>query len=273
MKKITVLFLSLLLLFTFISCDEEKEIKGEDNKKTENVGKIEEKKVPTPDEEYVLYKETYTKTGAVKLYEYNDKGHLTRVTHNYPDGRTEEDLYEYTYNDDGSYSMHQDGYLITEKTSEYDSNGRLTKETDSRYTSVFTYGDNTVECKKTNTDGATVNWYVETLDEDGRIIKHEDFAVNGESFGYILFIYDENGNETAQEKYTPEGEKNGGNAVYEWTEEYDEYGRITRKVKGVPATGGYAREELYEYDENGGMCKMTVGSTIYEYRPLSECEK
>lgn len=273
MKKIIILTLTLILLATFISCDE----KEKENKEEAVSGILEkeeeEKNIPTPDEEYLLYKETLTKTGAVKLYEYNDKGDLTRVTHNYPDGRIEEDLYEYTYNDDGSYSVHQDGYLITEKTSEYDAFGRLVKEIESRYTSVFTYGDNTVECKKTNTDGATVSWYVQTLGEDGRIMKHEDFAVNGESLGYILFIYDENGNETAQEKYTPEGEKNGGNAVYEWTEEYDEYGRIIRKVKGFPATGGYAREELYEYDEKGGMCKMTVGNTVYEYRPISECIK
>ncbi len=274
MKKIVILLMSALLTLTFVSCNEE-EVKTDD-KKTETVGNIEkeeEKKAPVPDEEYVLYKETYTKTNVVKLYEYNDKGHLTRVTHNYSDGRVEEDLYEYTYNDDGSWSVHQDGYLITEKTSQYDTEGKLIKETDSRYTSVYTYSGNTMECKTTNTDGATVTWYVNTLDEEGRVIKSEDFVANGVSTGYILYLYDEKGNETAQEKYTPEGEKNGGNAVYVWTEEYDEYGRVVEKTKNIPETGGYARKELYEYDEKGGMCKMIVGNTIYEYRPLSECIK
>lgn len=272
MKKIAILLLSALLLIAFASCNEE-EVKTESGK-TETVGKIEEeKKAPVPDEEYVLYKETATKTGVVRLYEYNDKGHLTRTLHTYPDGRVEEDLYEYTYNDDGSYTVHQDGYLITEKTSEYDTEGRLVKETESRYTTVYTYIDNTVECKATNTDGAITTWYVDTLDQDGRIIKSEYFYANGKSSGYILYIYDEKGNETAQEHYTAEGVKNGGNAVYVWTEEYDEYGRVIKKTKNIPETGGYARKELYEYDEKGGMCKMIVGNTIYEYRPLSECIK
>lgn len=274
MKKFLFLLLSALLFISFVSCNEE-EVK-KDNKKTDAVGNIEkeeENKAPVPDEEYVLYKETYTKTNVVKLYEYNDKGHLTRVTHNYTDGRVEEDLYEYTYNADGSYTVHQDGYLISEKTSEYDAESRLVKEVESRYVSIYTYNGNTVELKKTNDDGALVKWSVDTLDEEGKVIKTESFIANGESTGYILYIYDEKGNETAQEKYTPDGQKNGGNSVYEWTEEYDDYGRITRKVKGIPSTGGYAREELYEYDENGGMCKMTVGNSIYEYRPLSECIK
>lgn len=273
MKKIIILTLTLILLATFVSCDE----KEKENKEEAVSGIVEkeeeEKKAPTPDEEYVLYKETYTKNGSNAVYEYNEKGHLTKVLHNYPDGRTEEDLYEYTYNDDGSYTVHQDGYLISEKTSEYDTEGRLVKEIEGRYTTVYTYSENTVEFKKTNDDGALVAWYVNTLDDDGKIIKAESFIANGESTGYILYIYDEKGNETAQEKYTPEGEKNGGNAVYEWTEEYDEYGRVIEKTKNVPETGGYARKELYEYDEKGGMCKMTVGNTVYEYRPLSECIK
>ncbi len=276
MKKIILLAFALVLLFSFVSCDKE-EVKNDEKPSTDAVSGITEEEkepeVPTPDEEYLLYKETYTKTGAVKLYEYNDKGQLTRVTHNYPDGRIEEDLYEYTYNDDGSYSVHEDGYLIMEKTSEYDAEGRLIKVTDSRYTTVYTYGDNTIECKATNDNGAITTWYVNTLGDDGRVIKREDFYANGKSSGYLLYIYDEKGNETAQEKYTPEGEKNGGNAVYVWTEEYDEYGRVVEKTKNVPETGGYARKELYEYDENGGMCKMTVGNTVYEYRPISECIK
>ncbi len=274
MKKIIVFALALVLLFSFVSCDKE-DVKANEKPNTDAVSGITEEekepKVPTPDEEYVLWKETSTKTNVERIYEYNDKGHLTRVWHNYPDGRVEEDLYEYTYNADGSYTVHEDGYLLSEKTSEYDTEGRLIKTTDSRYTTIYTYAGNTVECKATNDNGAITTWYVNTLDDDGKVIKREDFFANGKSSGYLLYIYDEKGNETAQEKYTPEGEKNGGNAVYVWTEEYDDYGRVIEKTKNIPETGGYARKELYEYDEKGGMCKMTVGISVYEYRPLSEC--
>ena len=280
MKKIIALLLMLATAFCLVACNEDTDAESEAKVNTDAVGEVsidEGKKAPTPDEEYVLWKESSTKTGVEKIYEYNEKGHLTRVLHNYPDGRVEEDLYEYTYNDDGSWSVHEDGYLITEKLSKYDAEGRLVEQIHSpsnvkHEITTYTYNDNTVEIITKDQDGHVKKWRVETY-ENGLLVKHETFLSNGVSTGYYLYRYDEKGNETAQEAYTPDGVKNGGNAVYEWTEEYDEYGRVIEKTKNYPETGGYARQELYEYDEKGGMCKMTVGISIYEYRPLSECIK
>ena len=285
MKKLIIAALAILLVFTFASCDSEEGADVKPNN-TETVGNIEadgeeaEKKAPVPSEEYLLWRETGIKTKLVKLYEYNEKGHLTKVTYNYPDGRVKEDIYEYTYDPDGSYSVHEDGHLISEKLSKYDAEGRLIEVNDGpgevRYNiTTYTYGDSTIELVKKDQDGYIKDWKIQTLNADGLIVKEEQLGSDGRSFGWLLYIYDENGNETAVEHYNAEGEKSMANAVYVWTEEYDEYGRVTRRVKGIPETGGYAKEELYEYDENGGMCKMTssASNTVCEYRPISECIK
>lgn len=280
MKKIIALLLMLATVFCLVACNEDTDAESDAKVNTDAVGEVsveEEKKAPTPDEEYVLWKETSTKNGLERLYEYNEKGHLTRVLHNYPDGRVEEDLYEYTYNDDGSYSVYEDGYIISEKLSKYDAEGRLVEQIQgpsnvNHEITTYTYADNTVEIITKDQDGYIKSWRVETYEND-LLVKYETFLSNGESTGYFLYLYDENGNQTAQETYTPDGVKNSNNAVYVWTEEYDEFGRVIEKTKNVPETGGYARKEIYEYDEKGGMCKMTVGISIYEYRPLSECIK
>ncbi len=280
MKKLFILTISVLMLFSFASCDKE-ESKVNEKPSTNTVSGIEEEKepeVPTPDEEYVLYKDTYTKTGNYTIYDYNEKGHVVKRTTYYQNGETLETTYTHTYNDDGSYSVFIEG--IGKKIEEYDSKGRLVKETNdpSLYPVTTTYiyddFDRVIESKTVAEKQNHVRaWHKNTYDENGNLLKDEMFLTDGSSGGWYEYDYDENGNEIQKYEFYPDGKEGDKYATYVWEYEYDDYGRVTVKRRRDVERGGVYPTYTYEYDEAGGMCKMTDSSmkTVYEYRPLSEC--
>lgn len=288
MKKIAILFLSLLLLFTFISCDEKEESASGDGKKTNAVGSIggseekenEEPKVPTPDEEYLLYKDTYTKNGNYTIYDYNEKAHIIKETTYYQNGETLETNYTYTYNDDGSYSVYIEG--IGKKIEEYDAEGRLVKATQDPtlypVTTTYVYDeyDRVIEYKTVAEEQSHVRaWHKNTYDENGNLVKDEMFLTDGSSGGWYEYDYDEMGNEIQKYEFYPDGKEGDKYALYVWEYEYDEYGRVILKQRKDVERGGVYPKYTYEYDENGGMCRKTDSSknTVYEYLPKSQLVK
>ena len=269
MKKLISGLLVCAMLFSFAACG------GADG----NVGKI-DADVVMPGDDYVLYKETATITGVVRLHEYNDKGHVTKISHIQPDGSFEDEIYDYTYNADGSYSFFKTGWG-TEYIEKFDNKGRLVErinDPDSSRQKSLTYvynDDNTVNYEKRDADG-----YIEMLekmyyDENGLLVKTEHFRSDGLLLAYTEYSYDEYGNETTHIQYTPEGEKNSNNATYVWTQEYDEYGRLVKVEKRDTAIGGLYHEETHIYDDEARTYTETseTGKYVREYRPLSECIK
>ncbi len=287
MKKIITFLIACMVILCLAACNDGSGSATQNGSAGENVGKIEDKagkkdaNAFIPDDSYVIYKQTSTKTGVVWIYEYNEKGHVTKIAHTYPDGRSSEDeIYDYTYNDDGSYSFHKTGWG-SEYIHKYDAKGRLVEEIidpNNRrvVTNTYTYvNDTTVDYVSRTNEGLTRQKDRNYYDGNGLLTKAEHFRSDGLLLAYTVYSYDENGNETTHTQYTPEGEINSNNAVYEWEQDYDEYGRLTRKAQRHTATGGFQHEEVYEYDDVARTYKViiTTGVTVYEYRPLSECIK
>ena len=197
MKKLLVLTLALLMALAFVSCDSESEKIKADAPNTENVGEVEEEeapKIPTPDEEYLLYKDTYTKNGNYTIYDYNEKGHVIKRTTYYQNGDTLETNYSYTYNDDGSYSVYIEG--IGKKLEEYDTRGRLVKETNdpTLYPVITTYiyddMDRVIEYKTVAEKQSHVRaWHKHTYDDNGNLVKDEMFLTDGSSGGWYEYDY------------------------------------------------------------------------------------
>lgn len=284
MKKLLILILALLMTLAFVACDSENDKIKAENPNVENVGEIEEEneepKVPTPDEEYLLYKDTYTKNGNYTIYDYNEKGHVIKRTTYYQNGETLETNYTYTYNDDGSYSVLIEG--IGKKIEEYDAKGRLVKETNEPtvypVTTTYTYDefDRVIELKTVAEDKNHVRaWHKNTYDENGNLVKDEMFLTDGTSGGWYEYDYDDKGNEIQQYEFYPDGTEGDKYALYEWIYEYDEYGRIISETKKDAERGGTARRYTYEYDEKGGLSKKTDYhmNTVYEYLPKSQLVK
>ena len=100
MKKILVLLIALMAVICFASCDEESGEVKVDGNSVDNVGSINEKTSETnknvfiPDDSYVLYKETYTKTNVVTIHEYDEKGNPTKITKTKANGEIEETIFE-----------------------------------------------------------------------------------------------------------------------------------------------------------------------------------
>lgn len=283
MKKIIILVFALVLLFSFVSCDKE-EVKGDEKPDTDAVSGITEEEkepeVPTPDEEYLLYKETYTKNGNYTIYDYNEKGHVVKRTTYYQNGETLETNYTNTYNDDGSYSVLIEG--IGKKIEEYDAKGRLIKEINDPalypVTTTYTYDelDRVIELKTVAEEKNHVRaWHKNTYDEKGNLVKDEMFLTDGSSAGWYEYDYDEKGNEIQKYEFYPDGTEGDKYALFEWVYEYDDYGRLTLEQKKDAERGGTSLKYLYEYDEKGGLIKKTDSTmkTVYEYKPFSECVK
>lgn len=286
MKKILALILVAVALFAFAGCDSDDGEK--DTGVKENVGAVEnggeekeeENKVPVPDEEYLLWKETYTKNGNYCIYEYNEKGHVTKYTWYYTNGETMDTTFEYTYNEDGSYSVYKEG--IGKSISEYDAKGRLVKETSDPtlypVTTTYVYDDNdrVIESKTVAEEQNHVRaWHKNTYDEKGNLVKDEMFLTDGSSGGWYEFDYDDKGNEIQKYEFYPDGTEGDKYAHYVWEYEYDEYGREIVKQRKDVERGGVYPKYTYGYDEKGGLVKMTDSSanTTYEYKPFSELVK
>lgn len=268
------------MALAFVSCDSESEKIKADAPNTENVGEVEEDeapKIPTPDEEYLLYKDTYTKNGNYTIYDYNEKGHVIKRTTYYQNGDTLETNYSYTYNDDGSYSVYIEG--IGKKIEEYDTRGRLVKETNdpTLYPVITTYiyddMDRVIEYKTVAEKQSHVRaWHKHTYDDNGNLVKDEMFLTDGSSGGWYEYDYDDKGNEIQKYEFYPDGKEGDTYATYVWEYEYDEYGREIVKQRRDVERGGVYPKYTYTYDEKGGLIKMTDSSanTTYEYLPKSQ---
>ena len=244
------------------------------------------------DEPYVLIRETYTKNGIVTEYAYDENGDKISETVSYPD-KPDETLYrEYTtqYQEDGSkivtesqtmlqatgeaisnatyeYDYNPEGLLVRkagfydgqldgEVTYEYDENGNLTYQSETKATSL-----GNAMAKKCEYDAAG-NLVKETLlDSDGNVNR------------VYTYEYDGDGKQILQHEFNAAGEETVSYELCQWKYEYDEDGRVIQEWKEGTEHGGKFEHYEYEYDEYGNICKkkdLTLHIT-YEYAPLSAC--
>ena len=244
------------------------------------------------DEPYVLVRENSTKKGIITEYAYDENGDKISETVSYPD-KPDETLYrEYTtqYQEDGSkivtesqtmlqatgeaisnatyeYDYNPEGLLVRkagfydgqldgEVTYEYDENGNLTYQSETKATSL-----GNAMAKKCEYDAAG-NLVKETLlDSDGNVNR------------VYTYEYDGDGKQILQHEFNAAGEETVSYELYQWKYEYDEDGRVIQEWKEGTEHGGKFEHYEYEYDEYGNVCKkkdLTLHTT-YEYAPLSAC--
>lgn len=244
------------------------------------------------DEPYVLIRETYTKNGTVTEYAYDEDGDKISETVTYPDKpdetlyreyttRYQEDgskivtesqtmlqatreaisnaTYEYTYNPEGLLvrkAGFYDGQLDGEVTYEYDENGNLTYQSETKATSL-----GNAMAKKCE------------YDEAGNLVKETLLDSDGNVNRVYTYEYDADGKQILQHEFNAAGEEKLSYELCEWKYEYDEEGRVIEEWKEGTEHGGKFEHYEYEYDENGNVCKkkdLTLNTT-YEYAPLSAC--
>ena len=244
------------------------------------------------DEPYVLIRETYTKNGTVTEYAYDENGDKISETVTYPDKpdetlyreyttRYQEDgskivtesqtmlqatgeaisnaTYEYTYNPEGLLvrkAGFYDGQLDGEVTYEYDENGNLTYQSETKATSL-----GNAMAKKCE------------YDEAGNLVKETLLDLDGNVNRVYTYEYDADGKQILQHEFNAAGEEKLSYELCEWKYEYDEEGRVIEEWKEGTEHGGKFEHYEYEYDENGNVCKkkdLTLNTT-YEYAPLSAC--
>lgn len=244
------------------------------------------------DEPYVLVRENSTKKGIITEYAYDENGDKISETVSYPD-KPDETLYrEYTtqYQEDGSkivtesqtmlqatgeaisnatyeYDYNPEGLLVRkagfydgqldgEVTYEYDENGNLTYQSETKATSL-----GNAMAKKCEYDAAG-NLVKETLlDSDGNVNR------------VYTYEYDGDGKQILQHEFNAAGEETVSYELCQWKYEYDEDGRVIQEWKEGTEHGGKFEHYEYEYDEYGNICKkkdLTLHIT-YEYAPLSAC--
>ena len=147
------------------------------------------------------------------------------------------DNYTYTYNDDGLaiYSeRHQDGFLYSTTSWEYDEFGNPVK--------ITTEGN----------DGIEISEYKNTLDNDGRIIKEEVY-INGELLSVAESTYDEDGNEVT---YVYTSYWLGETDWHKVTKTYDSKGKLICKTQHRNISEEYI---IWEYED-----ELCVRQTTYE---------
>ena len=244
------------------------------------------------DEPYVLVRENSTKKGIITEYAYDENGDKISETVTYQD-KPDETLYrEYTtqYQEDGSkivtesqtmlqatgeaisnatyeYDYNPEGLLVRkagfydgqldgEVTYEYDENGNLTYQSETKATSL-----GNAMAKKCEYDAAG-NLVKETLlDSDGNVNR------------VYTYEYDGDGKQILQHEFNAAGEETVSYELCQWKYEYDEDGRVIQEWKEGTEHGGKFEHYEYEYDEYGNICKkkdLTLHIT-YEYAPLSAC--
>lgn len=244
------------------------------------------------DEPYVLVREIYTKNGIVTEYAYDENGDKVSETVMYED-KPDETLYrEYTtqYQEDGSkivtesqtmlqatgeaisnatyeYNYNPEGFLVRkagfydgeldgEVTYEYDTNGNLIYQSETKATSL-----GNAMAKKCE------------YDESGNLVKETLLESDGNVNRVYTYEYDENGKQILQHEFNAAGEEPLSYELCEWKYEYDEEGRVIEEWKEGTEHGGKLEHYEYEYDEYGNVCKkkdLTLHTT-YEYAPLSAC--
>ena len=282
MKKYVLLFMVLILSLSICACGDKADLKtntdlgsGAGAVTGVEIATEAQNTLPTPSEEYLLFKETYTKSGNFVVYEYNEKGHIIKET-TYKEGEQPlETVYTYSYNNDGSYSRdceswardyHQeynsDGLLITETGESFSSNGKV----DLEY--VYDGNGNQIEIYSYGT-------LIESMEynQDNLLIKHNKHDEEGKIPTWWEYKYDENGREIQKIEYSKYGDKKEEGMSFKWNYEYDEFGRVVEEYCDVIETGGTTNRTKFTYDENGGLCEKHDVSMLkkYQYRPMSEC--
>ena len=179
-------------------------------------------------------------------------------------------------------------------TMTYDENGKLISQTDesedSTYVTECTYDDkgNPIKTVRTNSDDPEeVTTRENTFDENGRCIKQ--VGTGREYYDNFVneYTYDSEGIQTTKRTQTdPDGnelitesiyygggyiilsgyEYKSNNTPVTYTSEvkYDDKGNPTNIVKTYD--DGTSAEEVYEYDENGNLIRMTVTNVEGDYR-------
>ena len=144
MKRLLTLIATLMVMFCLASCDEDSNVTVKDKASGNSVGNVESneaknnKNVFIPDDSYVLYRETYTKTDVIKIYEYNEKNELA-VIHRYnnvDEKFNTSKFSDYTYDSQGRIISKLETCIgnsdavstVTEYTYGYNSQGVLIKE-------------------------------------------------------------------------------------------------------------------------------------------------
>lgn len=179
-------------------------------------------------------------------------------------------------------------------TMTYDENGKLISQTDesddSSYVSEYTYDDkgNQIKYVRTNSnDPEDVRTYENIFDENGTIIK--SVSTGSEYYDNSVSEYtfdsegrqitkrietDAEGNELISESIYYGGgfinlsgyEYKSNNTPVTYTSEvkYDDKGNPTNIIKTYD--DGTSAEEVYEFDENGNLVRMTVTNVEGDYR-------
>ena len=266
--------------------EESGEAPGEDQEKgEENISAAE------PSEPYVLVREVQDEDMPQILYDYNERGDLTLVQGFYDrgDGLVLEWIQEYEneYPDVGgritvrSRKLVEDGVealTVWTYKEEFDDQGRLISQITSRGNEqgevLYEYDQDGRLIRKSGQDLEEPGTELpETYEYDaaGNLIKQIVWNEDGTMEGWREFTYDEEGRETQQKNFRPDGTLDQEMSLFTWEYEYDAQGRIIDE-KEIAPSGGTVAHNTYEYDAQGGLRKKTDETyhITYEYLPLSE---
>lgn len=244
-----------------------------------------------PSEPYVLVREVHDENMPQILYEYNERGDLTLVQEFYDrgEGLVLEYIQEYEneYSDGGgrvtvrSRKLMKDGVaFLTAWTykEEFDDQGRMIRRITSREgvqeEVLYEYDQDGRLIRKSGQDlEAPGTELPETYEYDsaGNQIKQIVWNEDGTMEGWREFTYDEEGRETQQKNFRPDGTLDLEMSLFTWEYEYDAQGHIIDE-KEIAPSGGTVAHNTYEYDAQGGLRKKTdeTYNITYEYLPLSE---
>ena len=292
MKKSIALILAILILSCLCACgggDTTSTDAKAENNKLDGVGSVTESVAdntaapttapapteptykPLPNADYLIYKRTDMDSDDTYVYEYNDKGHISKLTlYQANTGETFEYEYTYTYNDDGSFKVE---YLdiVWDTVEEYDANGFLVKKDKSKHKYVTEYvNDENGNPVEVYLNGSLENSY--EYDENGQVTKECYYDGTGPLAKWYEYTYNDFGYITEKKYYLDYGNDVFGDGEYLWEYEYDAQGRIVKAFSAFEEYNTKVNRYHYEYDEAGNLSKYTDfdEKMEYEYRPKTE---
>lgn len=136
----------------------------------------------------------------------------------------------------------------------------------SRNEIAYEYNENGIVTARSSKDmnGHDVEIIYE-YNPDGTLAKETTYT-DGEFYGFAVYTYDEHLNPVKREYAIPDEEYNG---ITEYTYEYDEQGRVIKKITSSDLPAYYA-EDNYTYDYKGNLKTITSGKIgnikiVYSY--------
>lgn len=128
------------------------------------------------------------------VFEYDEQGRVISEINNVPDGKHPNFKYEYTYNEDGSYTKCYLGWNMFDNELENNTENYTHFNADGFKTEFY--------------PGSMENkYYYYTYDENGRLIEDQDYK--GKTLkGYTVYTYDENGRLLQKDRYFSSGNIN-----------------------------------------------------------------